>query len=122
MVPAARLIVPAARPSMTINPKSTAKGAKTTFKHAPTTAKRPFQTKAVVQKQIWKPKGVTSKLADSAEHVIHSAAKGNRANAVKASACWIQKSNVASTILKRLNYIDARGRSKSVMAWVPKRN
>ncbi|GKC22717.1 ribonuclease H-like domain-containing protein [Tanacetum coccineum] len=52
-------------------------------------------------------------------------------NAVKASACWVwkQKTNVldhvskhnnASMKFKRFDYIDAQGRSKSVMAWVPK--
>ncbi|GJR30185.1 retrovirus-related pol polyprotein from transposon TNT 1-94 [Tanacetum coccineum] len=40
----------------------------------------------------------------------------NQANAVKASACWVwrpTKHNGASITLKKHNYIDARGRSKS---------
>ncbi|GJZ59542.1 putative ribonuclease H-like domain-containing protein [Tanacetum coccineum] len=44
-------------------------------------------------------------------------------NAVKPSACWVWrpiKSNGASLTFNKYNYIDARGRSKSVMAWVPK--
>ncbi|GKA37785.1 retrovirus-related pol polyprotein from transposon TNT 1-94, partial [Tanacetum coccineum] len=44
-------------------------------------------------------------------------------NAVKSSAYWVwrpTKSNGASLAFKRHNYIDARGRSKSVMTWVPK--
>ncbi|GKA95878.1 hypothetical protein Tco_0817973 [Tanacetum coccineum] len=44
-------------------------------------------------------------------------------NAVKTSACWVwrpTKPNGASLAFKRHNYIDARGRSKSVMAWVLK--
>ncbi|GJS67421.1 hypothetical protein Tco_0681985 [Tanacetum coccineum] len=48
----------------------------------------------------------------------------NRVNAVKASACWVWrpvKPNSASITLKRYDYVDARGRSKSVMAWVPKK-
>ena len=46
-------------------------------------------------------------------------------NAVKSSACWIWKPlqpNGASTVLQRFDYIDARGKPKSVMAWVPQRN
>ncbi|GJX88365.1 hypothetical protein Tco_0340379 [Tanacetum coccineum] len=53
-------------------------------------------------------------------------------NAVKASACWvwkpktkvldhIYKHNSASITLKKFDYVDAQGISKSVMAWVPKR-
>ncbi|GJU55538.1 retrovirus-related pol polyprotein from transposon TNT 1-94 [Tanacetum coccineum] len=41
-------------------------------------------------------------------------------NAVKASACWVwrpTKLNSASITLKKHNYVDARGRSKLVMAW-----
>ncbi|MCO6517010.1 MAG: hypothetical protein J6586_11070, partial [Snodgrassella sp.] len=119
-VPTERKMVSAEKPYMTVYPKSTIKGAKTTFKHASNIVQRPIQTKAVVQKQVWRPKGTTSKLAVSSAK--HTAAKGNKANAVKASACWILKSNVASTVLKRLHFIDARGRSKSVLAWIPKEN
>ncbi|GKE61116.1 hypothetical protein Tco_1511483 [Tanacetum coccineum] len=64
---------------------------------------------------------------------VVNAVQGNNVNAVKASACWVWKPNTkvlnhvskhnnASIILKRFDYIDAQGRSKSVMAWVPKRN
>ncbi|GJZ85407.1 hypothetical protein Tco_0650746 [Tanacetum coccineum] len=59
--------------------------------------------------------------------------QGNNVNVVKASACWVWKPNTkvldhvskhnsASITLKMFNYTDAQGRSKSVMAWVPKRN
>ncbi|GJT39726.1 ribonuclease H-like domain-containing protein [Tanacetum coccineum] len=58
--------------------------------------------------------------------------KGNEANVVKASACWVwrpkqkvldhvSRHNGASINFKRFDYVDAQGRSKSVMAWVPKR-
>ncbi|GKA89953.1 hypothetical protein Tco_0811765 [Tanacetum coccineum] len=58
--------------------------------------------------------------------------KGYEANAVKASACWVwrpkqkvldhvSRHNGASINFKRFDYVDAHGRSKSVMAWVPKR-
>ncbi|GKB62745.1 ribonuclease H-like domain-containing protein [Tanacetum coccineum] len=64
---------------------------------------------------------------------VVNAVKGNSFNAVKASACWVwklktkvldhvSKHNSASITLKKFDYIDAQGRSKSVMAWVPKRN
>ncbi|GKA98080.1 hypothetical protein Tco_0825974 [Tanacetum coccineum] len=60
----------------------------------------------------------------------YNAIKRNRFNAVKASACWVwmpknrvvdhvSKNISASVTLKRLDYIDAQGRFKSVMAWVP---
>ncbi|GKA96050.1 hypothetical protein Tco_0818145 [Tanacetum coccineum] len=48
----------------------------------------------------------------------------NRVNAMKASACWVWrpvKPNSASITLKRYDYVDAKGRSRSVMAWVPKK-
>ncbi|GKD26276.1 hypothetical protein Tco_1232490 [Tanacetum coccineum] len=58
--------------------------------------------------------------------------KGNKANVIKASACWVgrpdqkvfdhvSKHNSASIVMKRFDYVHAQGRSKSVMAWVPKR-
>ncbi|GJR62955.1 hypothetical protein Tco_1505117 [Tanacetum coccineum] len=60
---------------------------------------------------------------------IVNADKGNNFNAVKASAYWVwkpkhkvldnvSKHNSASITLKKFDYIDAIGRSKSVMAWV----
>ncbi|GJR28590.1 hypothetical protein Tco_1104822 [Tanacetum coccineum] len=48
----------------------------------------------------------------------------NQVNPVKASACWVWrpvKPNSASITFKRYDYVDARGRSRSVMAWVPKK-
>ncbi|GKE93921.1 hypothetical protein Tco_1575016, partial [Tanacetum coccineum] len=55
--------------------------------------------------------------------VVVNVVRVNQANAIKASACWVwrpTKPDSASITLKKHNYIDARGRSKSVMAWVPK--
>nr|GEX13381.1 hypothetical protein [Tanacetum cinerariifolium] len=49
----------------------------------------------------------------------------NRVKDVQASACWVWKSvkpNSASIILKRYDYVDVRGRSRSVMAWVSKKD
>ncbi|GJV39334.1 putative ribonuclease H-like domain-containing protein [Tanacetum coccineum] len=64
---------------------------------------------------------------------VVNAVRGNSFNAVKALAYWVwrpkqkvldhvSKHNSASITLKKFDYIDAQGRSKSVMAWVPKRN
>ncbi|GJS21151.1 retrovirus-related pol polyprotein from transposon TNT 1-94 [Tanacetum coccineum] len=57
--------------------------------------------------------------------VVVNVVRVNQANVVKASACWVwrpTKLDSASITLKKHNYIDARGRSKSLMAWVPKGN
>ncbi|GKA84192.1 reverse transcriptase domain-containing protein, partial [Tanacetum coccineum] len=56
---------------------------------------------------------------------VVNAIRTNRVNVVKASACWVWrpvKPNSASITLKIYDYVDARGRSRSVMAWVPKKN
>nr|GFB94637.1 hypothetical protein [Tanacetum cinerariifolium] len=55
-------------------------------------------------------------------HVIN---RRNRVKDVQASASWVWKSvkpNSASIILKRYEYVDVRGRSRSMMAWVPKKD
>ncbi|GJT28792.1 putative ribonuclease H-like domain-containing protein [Tanacetum coccineum] len=55
---------------------------------------------------------------------VVNAVKGNNVNAIKASACWVwkpktkvlnhvSKHNSASITLKKFNYVDAQGRSKS---------
>ncbi|GJY79155.1 hypothetical protein Tco_0484956 [Tanacetum coccineum] len=65
--------------------------------------------------------------------VVVNAVKGNNVNALKALACWVwkpktkfldhvSKHNNASITLKKFNYVDAHSKSKSVMAWVPKRS
>ncbi|GKF13305.1 hypothetical protein Tco_0054767 [Tanacetum coccineum] len=57
------------------------------------------------------------------DRAVVSENKGKGANAVKASACWVwkAKNNSASTTFKKYSYTDARGRSKSIMDWIPKR-
>nr|GFA62467.1 hypothetical protein [Tanacetum cinerariifolium] len=76
---------------------------------------------------------VRSKTVNTARpKAVVNAVLGNRVNAFKASACWVwkpktkvidhvSKHNGASIKLKKFDYVDAQGRSKSVMAWVPKR-
>ncbi|GJV04759.1 putative ribonuclease H-like domain-containing protein [Tanacetum coccineum] len=48
------------------------------------------------------------------DRAVVSENKGKRANAVKASACWVwkAKNSSASNTFKKYSYIDARGRSK----------
>ncbi|GKB38990.1 putative ribonuclease H-like domain-containing protein [Tanacetum coccineum] len=59
------------------------------------------------------PKAVNTAKPNSA---VVNAVRANQVNAIKASACWVwrpTKLNSASINLKRHNYVDARGRSKS---------
>ncbi|GJR69721.1 putative ribonuclease H-like domain-containing protein [Tanacetum coccineum] len=60
--------------------------------------------------------------------VVVNVVKGNNVNAVKASACWVlkqknkvldhvSKHNSASIAHKRFDYVNAQGRSKSMMTW-----
>ena len=47
--------------------------------------------------------------------------KGNMGNGMKATAQWVWRpitGDKASMVLKKHTYIDARGRVKSVMAWI----
>ncbi|GJZ15702.1 ribonuclease H-like domain-containing protein [Tanacetum coccineum] len=63
------------------------------------------------------PKAINTTRPNSA---VVNAIRANQVNVVKASACWVwrpTKLNSASITLKRHNYVDARGISKSVMAW-----
>ncbi|GJU50081.1 hypothetical protein Tco_1219636 [Tanacetum coccineum] len=86
--------------------------------------KRNFVPKAVLMKTGIRPVNVVKPKA------AYNAVKRNRFNVVKALACWVwmpknrvvdhvSKNICASVTLKRLDYIDAQGRFKSVMAWVP---
>ncbi|GJR59323.1 ribonuclease H-like domain-containing protein [Tanacetum coccineum] len=84
--------------------------------------KRNFVPKAVLMKTGMRPVNAAKPKA------AYNAVKRNRFNAVKASACWVwmpknrvvdhvSKNISASVTLKSLDYIDAQGRFKSVMAW-----
>ncbi|GKC07522.1 hypothetical protein Tco_0999132 [Tanacetum coccineum] len=85
--------------------------------------KRNFVPKAVLMKTGMRPVNAAK------PKTAYNAVKRNRFNAVKASACWVwmpknrvvdhvSKNISASVTLKRLDYIDAQGRFKSVMAWM----
>ncbi|GJS22253.1 ribonuclease H-like domain-containing protein [Tanacetum coccineum] len=92
----------------------------------PTVAKiefvRPKQQEKPVRKpvkyaEMYRPKAVNTARPNSA---VLNAVRANQVNVVKASSCWVRrptKLNSALITLKRHNYVDARGRSKSVMAW-----
>ncbi|GJX16565.1 hypothetical protein Tco_0217397 [Tanacetum coccineum] len=97
-------------------------------KTAHSTVKRPINNNTA-----FKNSNINQRVNTARPKAVVNAVQGNNVNAVKASACWVwkpktkvldhvSKHNSASTILKRFDYIDAQGRSKSVMAWVPKRN
>nr|GFA21783.1 hypothetical protein [Tanacetum cinerariifolium] len=65
-----------------------------------------------------------SKVNTARPKAVINAVRTNQVNDVKASACWVWKPikpNSASMTLKRYDYVDVRGRSRFVMAWVPKK-
>ncbi|GJY94836.1 hypothetical protein Tco_0511197 [Tanacetum coccineum] len=109
------------RPSYTAHPKSTIHCARprTYFQNqAQSTVHRPFSKRTTFTKRCFNQKFDTGRPFRST------------VNTVKASACWVwmpknrvvdhvSKNISASVTLKRLDYIDAQGRFKSVMAWVP---
>ncbi|GJT83137.1 hypothetical protein Tco_1057479 [Tanacetum coccineum] len=91
-------------------------------KPKPKVVKKTVESKTVKQ-------DVVSDVNAAKPKAAYNAVKRNRFNAVKASACWVwmpknrvvdhvSKSISASVTLKRLDYIDAQGRFKSVMAWM----
>ncbi|GKE83633.1 hypothetical protein Tco_1557375 [Tanacetum coccineum] len=95
-----------------------------TYKRGYSQISRPFNrysaNKNIVNKNvnIARVKDTTAR-----DRAVVSANKEKGVNGVKASACWVwkAKNNSASTTFKKYSYIDARGRSKSIMAWISKR-
>ncbi|GJV45971.1 putative ribonuclease H-like domain-containing protein [Tanacetum coccineum] len=126
-----------ARPVNIAHPKTTvyiARPMSCFSKLAQSTVKRPFQIKtALTNKNFSKkvntakesfytarPKAVNTTRPNSA---VVNVVWANQVNAVKTSTSWVwrpTKLNSASITFKRHNYVDARGRSKSVMAWISK--
>ncbi|GKA78172.1 hypothetical protein Tco_0784709 [Tanacetum coccineum] len=105
-------------------------------KSAQSTVKSPYQIRTSLTNKFFsqkvntakgksytaRPKAVDTVRPNSA---VVNIVRANQVNDVKALACWVwrpTKLNSASITLKRHNYVDARGRSKSGMAWVPKGN
>ncbi|GJV67288.1 hypothetical protein Tco_1482797 [Tanacetum coccineum] len=127
-----------ARPINTVQQRTAVNNArpmKNVINNAYSTARRPFNkittannsnftkkvnTVKVTKVNTAKPKAVVNTARPKA---VLSAVKGNKGNAVKASACWVwkpktkvinhvSKHNSASMLFKRFDYVDAQGRSK----------
>ncbi|GKB33900.1 ribonuclease H-like domain-containing protein [Tanacetum coccineum] len=103
-------------------------------KSAQSTVKRPYQIRTSLTNKNSSQKVNTAKgkFYTARQKTVNTArpnsavvndVRANQVNDVKALACWVwrpTKLNSASITLKKHNYVDAQGRSKSVMAWVPK--
>ncbi|GJV21482.1 hypothetical protein Tco_1370502 [Tanacetum coccineum] len=117
-----------ARPINTAFPKpivNCARPASNVFNRAHSHAKRPFDKFTTNKNSNFKEKVNTVKgnVTIAGPKAVVSDNKGNKANDVKASTCWVwrpkrkvldhvSKHNGASMNFKRFNYIDAQGRSK----------
>ncbi|GKB70997.1 hypothetical protein Tco_0932409 [Tanacetum coccineum] len=120
-----------ARPFNTAQPRTTVNNARpmtNVFNKAHSTVRRPINNKTTT-----KHSNLNQKVNTARPKAVLNVVKGNHVNAVKASACWVwkpknkvidhvSKHNSASIKFKIFDYIDAQGISKSVMAWVPKRD
>ncbi|GJR19878.1 uncharacterized mitochondrial protein-like protein [Tanacetum coccineum] len=100
---------------------------KNVINNAYSTARRPFNKITAANnsnftKKVNIVKG--TRVNTARPKAVLSAVKGNKGNAVKASACWVwrpkhkvldhvSRNNGASMSFKRFDYIDAQGRSKS---------
>ncbi|GJU15789.1 hypothetical protein Tco_1143755 [Tanacetum coccineum] len=139
MVPRAVLMKTGLRSLNTAHPKTIVHSARPMShfsKSAQLTVKRPYQIKTSLTNKIFSQKVNTAKgkfytartksvSTARPNSAVVNAVRENQVNGIKASSCWVwrpTKLNSASITLKIHNYVDARGRSKSVMAWVPKGN
>ncbi|GJT96932.1 putative ribonuclease H-like domain-containing protein [Tanacetum coccineum] len=121
-----------ARTVNTAHPKSIVFSAKPLLcfsKLAQSTVKRPYQSKTVLTNKNFSQKVNTAKVKVNTvrpkavntarpNYAVVNAGRDNLENVVKASACWVwrpTKLDSASITLKKHNYIDTRGRSKSLM-------
>ncbi|GJZ55246.1 ribonuclease H-like domain-containing protein [Tanacetum coccineum] len=120
-----------ARTVNTAHPKSiifSAKPMSRFSKTAQSTVRRPFQAKTVLTNKRFTQKVNTAKAQEintarpkavktaRPNSTVVNAVRVNQANVVKASACWVwrpTKPDSASITLKKYNYIDAQGRSKT---------
>nr|GEZ81599.1 hypothetical protein [Tanacetum cinerariifolium] len=95
------------------------------FKRGHSQVIRPYNKYSAYKKTIFNKIDNTVRVKDTIarERAVVSENMGREDNAVKASACWVWKAKhiSASNTFKKNSYIDARGRSKSIMAWIPKR-
>ncbi|GKD20422.1 hypothetical protein Tco_1222125 [Tanacetum coccineum] len=127
------------RPVNIVQPRTVVNNAgpmKNVINNAYSTARRPFNKITAANNSNFTKKVSTVKgtrVNTARLKAVLSAVKENKGNTVKASACWVWRpkhkvldhvfrNNGSLMSFKRFYYIDAQGRSKSVMAWVPKRN
>ncbi|GKD36881.1 hypothetical protein Tco_1257088, partial [Tanacetum coccineum] len=86
---------------------------------------RPFNKYFEYKNSIFNKKVNTVRVKDTTvrDKAVVSENNGKGVNDVKALACWVWKAKNSSALntFKKYSYIDARGRSKSIMAWIPKR-
>ncbi|GJR76823.1 putative ribonuclease H-like domain-containing protein [Tanacetum coccineum] len=131
----AAVSVNTARPINTAYLRPTVNSARTVsnvFNRAHSHVRRPFNKSTTNKNSNLNEKVNTVKgnVTTAGPKAVVSDKKGNEANAVKASACWVwrpkqkvldhvSRHNGASMNFKRFDYVDAQGRSKSVMAWSP---
>ncbi|GKF34019.1 hypothetical protein Tco_0107219 [Tanacetum coccineum] len=131
------ILVNTARPINTAYPKPTVNSARTAsnvLNKAHKHVRRPFNKSTTNKNSNLKEKVkiVKEDVTTAGPKAVVSNNKGNEANAVKASTCWVWRPkqkvldhvfrhNGASMNFNRCDYVDAQGRSKSVMDWVPKR-
>ncbi|GKE19903.1 hypothetical protein Tco_1431415, partial [Tanacetum coccineum] len=111
-----------ARHVNTAHPKTTVYSARPMShfsKLAQSNIKRPYQIRTTLTNRNFSQKVNTAKGK-------YYSARPKAVNTTRPnSACWVwrpTKLNSASITLKRHNYVDTRGRSKSMMTWVPKEN
>ncbi|GJZ37237.1 hypothetical protein Tco_0583428 [Tanacetum coccineum] len=120
-----------ARPVNTVQPRTAVNNAgpmKNVINNAYSTARRPFNKITAANNSNFTKKVNTVKgtrVNTARPKAVLSAVKGNKGNAVKASACWVwrpkhkildhvSRNNGASMSFKRFDYIDAQGRSKAI--------
>nr|GEU84322.1 hypothetical protein [Tanacetum cinerariifolium] len=118
----------AARPVSTAGSKSTVNHPRLkskAYKRGHSHDTRPHNKFSTNKNSIFNKKVNTVRVNDSTvrDRAVVSGNMIREVNDLKASACWVWKAkdNSASTTFKKYSYIDARGRSKSIMAWIPKR-
>ncbi|GKE89480.1 hypothetical protein Tco_1566955, partial [Tanacetum coccineum] len=94
------------------------------YKRGYSQATRPLNKYSANKNSIFNKKVNTVRVKDTTarDRAVVSENKEKGVNAVKASACWAvkAKNSNASNTFKKYSYIDARGRSKSIMDWIPK--
>ncbi|GJT39296.1 hypothetical protein Tco_0939161 [Tanacetum coccineum] len=117
-----------ARPVNTVQPRTTVNNVgpmKNVINNAYSTTRRPFNKITTANNSNFTKKINTVKgtrVNTARPKAVLSVVKGNKGNAVKASACWVwrpkhkvldhvSRNNGASMSFKRFDYIDAQGRS-----------